>query len=451
MRKLSKTEFAWLARLMIARKKNISDTSAFLNQFYFKQALGRGLIIQSDQKYAVLYIKKSVYQDKNKREQEIKQFLELMTFLRYLAKEGMVAFYRGPDTLGKKIHFIQDGFKNPKVEDDKIVFNDYGYYSERPDTIKDVNGNTVYQGIILHSDTFELIFSVSIGSFFVTDAAKKTLMEQKKDFEPKKPKAAEKKKSHISTSKILLALIIVVLLLLNGFSAWHSFHLSKQINNPRVINTSIPNAIQAPIQKNEIDTLFGIDISHWNGEILDAINHHEIEFVICKASEGYTIVDPLFETNWKTLETHSIKKGAYHLYIDDRDPIGQAKNYINAVGGSFQKSYFPPIVDIEPSSLKKGSIVDKDSFQRDLITFLNYLSEYSREIPIIYVDKYFADTYLLSARFKDYHLWLAQYSDSPEPTLPEIWETEGYLMWQKSDSYDLDSQKVDFDLYIMKQ
>ena len=47
--------------------------------------------------------------------------------------------------------------------------------------------------------------------------------------------------------------------------------------------------------------------------------------------------------------------------------------------------------------------------------------------------------------FSNYELWLAEYTNRDQPTVPDVWKSKGYLIWQKSESYTVYSDKSDLD------
>ena len=82
--------------------------------------------------------------------------------------------------------------------------------------------------------------------------------------------------------------------------------------------------------------LFGIDISHWQGEIdwskpIVGANNSDIDFVIVKATQGAKYIDSQFENNWKGAQKAGKKVGAYHFYIYDDDPEAQADIFVKTV------------------------------------------------------------------------------------------------------------------------
>lgn len=190
----------------------------------------------------------------------------------------------------------------------------------------------------------------------------------------------------------------------------------------------------------------GIDFSHFQNNEIDSINKDEsgLSFIIFKATEGVTYLDPKFYQNWKTAQKKSFIKGAYHFYICEDDPVAQAQHYLNSIS-DIQSTDIPPIVDFEEEGI--GKIQSIEEIQSSLKKFLIEIEKKLNRKPIIYTDINTGNNYLNDYFFADYPLWIASYNRKKSPDLPKAWENEKWFFWQKSDSYTLDSELDDFDKF----
>ncbi|HEU4718075.1 MAG TPA: GH25 family lysozyme [Bacteroidia bacterium] len=190
---------------------------------------------------------------------------------------------------------------------------------------------------------------------------------------------------------------------------------------------------------------YGIDISQWNGNIAEDLPKVDsLTFMICKATEGIDFVDPDFYNNWKMVKEKGFIRGAYHFYHTDDDPLKQAEFFLSKVK-DIDSTDMPLIIDIEQESLPQGAQVDMQKLQSDLLTFMQQLEAKSKRIPILYTDYAFANMYLVNDVFAKYPLWLAEYSGGSTPLIPQTWKNAGYMIWQKTDHYDVNMNAVDFD------
>jgi len=191
---------------------------------------------------------------------------------------------------------------------------------------------------------------------------------------------------------------------------------------------------------------YGIDISHYQGGLIHELDSSsKLRFIISKATQGDTYLDANFHANWQQTKRRGFVRGAYHFYMADDDATDQVKNFFAAVG-YLDEADMPPIVDIEKMSLADGH----QALQKDFLIFLIALEKKLKRKPMIYTDYHFAQEYLLDPRFAEYDLWLAEYSGSEQPKVPDTWKVKGYKIWQKSDTHVADKGLVetDFDEYV---
>jgi lysozyme len=205
-------------------------------------------------------------------------------------------------------------------------------------------------------------------------------------------------------------------------------------------------AITTSAIKLALPLAYGIDISKYQGDEIDFIEKKQdtLTFVICKATEGVTSIDPDFRNNWTTITKKGFTRGAYHFYHCGDEPVAQARHFLSAVD-SFSRTDFPPIVDFEEASIDKNC-----SFSQAESNLLKFLQEIEREtgrIPIIYTDNNTGGKYLNNAAFQKYPLFIADYTNSGTPRLPGAWKNKGWALWQKSERYVIHSTTDDFDIF----
>ena len=163
--------------------------------------------------------------------------------------------------------------------------------------------------------------------------------------------------------------------------------------------TNTVNAPQPqPPAKSTLGLVYGIDISKFQGDEIDFITRKQdtLTFVICKATEGLTIIDPDFKNNWTNITQKGFIRGAYHFYHCGDDPVKQAAHFLSAVD-SFSRTDFPPIVDFEETSI--ASNCPTAQVQKNLLIFLNQLEQKTGRKPVIYTDNNIGSRYLANALF----------------------------------------------------
>lgn len=189
-------------------------------------------------------------------------------------------------------------------------------------------------------------------------------------------------------------------------------------------------------------SVFGIDISRYQGNEINFLSKQvdKLTFVICKATEGITYTDSGFKTNWPAIQAKGYVRGAYHFYHCNDDPANQVANYLGVIG-TFSAADFPPIVDFEETSIDAG--VNKASIQPNLLNFLTLLEQKTGRKPLIYTDNNTANAYLTDPVFAGYSLWIADYNSTLK--LPNVWNN--WTIWQQSQSYELNGQLNDYDVF----
>jgi len=84
----------------------------------------------------------------------------------------------------------------------------------------------------------------------------------------------------------------------------------------------------------------------------------------------------------------------------------------------------PPVIDVELTEGMKSSEI-----QKGVATWLAHVEKKMGCKPIIYVDPSFANEFL-GDEFRNYPVWVAEYTKAPEPSLPNAWSI--WSFWQYS-------------------
>ncbi len=211
-------------------------------------------------------------------------------------------------------------------------------------------------------------------------------------------------------------------------------------------NTPILKEAKTPAVKPTIAIAYGIDISQYQGDEVDLLNKKKdsLSFIICKATEGITYIDPKFHQNWQVISAKKFIKGAYHFYRCQDNPKQQAAHYLNTVQ-KISNTDLPPIVDFEQAGIDASQSVKQ--IQDNLLIFLNEVAHTLQRKPMIYTNFYVANQYLNIPEFAQYPLWIADYTSQKQPMTPTTWKNKSWSFWQQKDSYRLDHITSDFDRF----
>jgi GH25 family lysozyme M1 (1,4-beta-N-acetylmuramidase) len=451
------------------------STAEFLSRFYFTEQTGRALIIQAVDRYAVLFLKPELYNQNDIKNKEIQQLFELISLLKYLINGGYLLIYRERN---ERMYFLQDGFVNAQPSTGRITLNASGEYTASPTAINNRDGAVAYNGILFETDMYSLIKTLLTGSLLLLKDVKGLLLPPALDVtQSQEPKLIGGSSSPVKQGKAQIGIIVslVILLLAIGLLTTHLHGrlkgidkkvntlaikhrlLSEKIEAKRetqniVIDSIKPSAAQLPdtVSKQSIvrSTFYGIDVSHWNGNVLkDLPVADSLTFAICKATEGSFRLDPDFKQNFALIKKKQMIRGAYHFFRFNNDPVKQADFYWSHLTG-LDSTDMPPIVDVETGSLQGIRKLKRKALQEDLLKCLTKLETLSNRTPFLYVSTDFANRYLDNKVFAKYPLWLADYTKHQHPRIPRIWKDAGFKIWQKSNKYAINSHVVDYDVYV---
>lgn len=203
------------------------------------------------------------------------------------------------------------------------------------------------------------------------------------------------------------------------------------------------------------DTVFGIDVSHYQGDIdWNVVARQKIFFVYIKATQGDQYFDGYFLRNWvgaaKTGDSGSmIHRGAYHFMTASDSPEKQAQNFLSTVGPLGSQD-LPPCVDVEWDFTKENGNLDRDRKGRPADAWANLSSdEIVRRIsswlksveaatgkkPIIYTNaEWWSERIGSNKSLASYPLWVADYASKSlgreSPTVPPAFS---WSFWQLTD------------------
>jgi lysozyme len=165
-----------------------------------------------------------------------------------------------------------------------------------------------------------------------------------------------------------------------------------------------------------------VDISHHNGNVnLQLAKADGIIGVIHKATQGTTIVDPMYQTNRTQAANAGLLWGAYHFGTGG-DGVAQAQHFLNVVG-TFENTLL--VLDFEQNT--GGTSMSL----ADARAFVTEVNQVTGRYPGFYSGSYIKQL-LGSAEdsvLAQCWLWLPEYG--PTPVVPANWHT--WTMWQYTD------------------
>lgn len=182
--------------------------------------------------------------------------------------------------------------------------------------------------------------------------------------------------------------------------------------------------------------MFGIDVSHHQG-VIDwkevVKNAPPIDFSFIKATEGTTYTDPKFKVNALGAAEAGIPLSYYHFATLNTNNVAQdakqeAEYFLSVIKQSILPSpRLPLVLDIE--SNKAG--LSKNDVAGWITSFFDTLKQHGENNFVLYSYTPFLDANLPSNHnFGNTRLWLAAYTNKPQPILPVGWKEQ--WLWQYS-------------------
>ena len=169
----------------------------------------------------------------------------------------------------------------------------------------------------------------------------------------------------------------------------------------------------------------GMDVSDWQGYInYSEVKNSGIEIVYIKASQGDSIVDSHFRTNYENAKANGLKVGLYHFLTATSvaDAESQAEYFASVISGTSPDCKLAMDFEVFED-------LNKEEINAISFAFLQKVQALTGKEVIVYSDASNArDTFNRELASK-YPLWVAQY----EVNSPETGNWNSYEGFQYSD------------------
>lgn len=173
-------------------------------------------------------------------------------------------------------------------------------------------------------------------------------------------------------------------------------------------------------------TYQGIDVSDWQGYInYSEVKNSGIDVVYIKASQGNSIVDSYFRTNYDNAKANGLKVGLYHFLTarSVEEAQQQAEYFTSVISGTSPDCKLA--MDFEVFGDLTNQQINEISF-----AFLQKVQELTGKEVIVYSDASNAANTFSSELANTYPLWVAQYG----VTTPDTGNWSSYEGFQYSDN-----------------
>lgn len=169
----------------------------------------------------------------------------------------------------------------------------------------------------------------------------------------------------------------------------------KKSKNLIALFLSVMLVVSLPVKASA--NMNGIDVSNWQRGI-DVTQMHDVEFVITKATEGTSYVNPDCDRVYQDAKNSGKKTGVYH-FARKGDAIAQAKYFVDHISGYIGHSVL--VLDYEASAVDQGVGWAKD--------WLDAVYNMTGVKPVIYMSNSVIHRYDWTSVSEHYSLWNAGY------------------------------------------
>jgi len=138
---------------------------------------------------------------------------------------------------------------------------------------------------------------------------------------------------------------------------------------------------------------------------------YPVSFVYIKSTEGTSVRNPYFKTDYKQAHKYGFKTGAYHFFSVRSTATAQANYFLRH--SSFRRGDMPPVLDVEPTDAQIQQIGGAAALFSQIRTWMSIVGNRTGVKPILYVSQRFVNKYLSQAPDikRKYNVWIARYGE----------------------------------------
>lgn len=138
---------------------------------------------------------------------------------------------------------------------------------------------------------------------------------------------------------------------------------------------------------------------------------YPVSFCYIKATEGTTLRNRYYRSDYLAARRRGIPCGAYHFFSTRSGGAAQAAFFLR--NATFGKGDFPPVLDVEPSNAQIAKMGGPEAMFREVRAWLKAVEKRVGVKPVLYISQMFVNKYLpLAPDLKrDYNVWIARYGE----------------------------------------
>ena len=138
---------------------------------------------------------------------------------------------------------------------------------------------------------------------------------------------------------------------------------------------------------------------------------YPVSFVYIKSTEGTTVRNPYYLSDYRQARRRGIHCGAYHFFSTKSAADKQAYFFLR--NSRFTSGDFPPVLDVEPTTAQIRQMGGPAVLFARIRTWMNIVRRRTGVRPILYVGQTFVNKYLPLAPdlMHDNQVWIARYGE----------------------------------------
>ena len=138
---------------------------------------------------------------------------------------------------------------------------------------------------------------------------------------------------------------------------------------------------------------------------------YPVSFVYIKSTEGTSVRNPYFKSDYAQAHRHKVLTGAYHFFSVRSSAKAQADYFLRH--SSFKRGDMPPVLDVEPTDKQIAQMGGANAMFRSIRTWMAAVMKRVGVRPVLYVSQRFVNKYLTLAPDikRDYNVWIARYGE----------------------------------------
>ena len=144
---------------------------------------------------------------------------------------------------------------------------------------------------------------------------------------------------------------------------------------------------------------------------MKGIVDYPVSFAYVKATEGRTLLNNYYYSDYLAARQQGIRVGSYHFFSTLSSGYMQANFFLKKA--RFQKGDLPPVLDVEPTDAQIHAMGGAEVLFKQVRIWMSMVFKHTGHRPILYISQSFANRYMpLAPDLGDnYLVWIARYGE----------------------------------------